>query len=65
MALKACKECGGQVSDLAKACPQCGHPTPANLSIRRSVGIGCLGLMLTVFVTIPMLLVIWYLASRP
>ncbi len=28
MALTSCKECGGQVSTTAKACPQCGAKVP-------------------------------------
>ncbi|MCB0078942.1 MAG: hypothetical protein KDD73_16135 [Anaerolineales bacterium] len=28
MALNTCEDCGGPVSDQAKACPACGRPTP-------------------------------------
>jgi hypothetical protein len=31
MALKKCKECGQQISDAAKACPQCGAPQKKNV----------------------------------
>jgi hypothetical protein len=30
MALTTCRECGAEVSDLARACPRCGAPQPAN-----------------------------------
>lgn len=32
MAVKSCKECGGQVSTKAKACPQCGAKAPKQTS---------------------------------
>lgn len=28
MAMTACKECGGEISTTAKACPKCGATTP-------------------------------------
>jgi hypothetical protein len=33
MAFKKCKECGGQVSSKAKACPSCGAPVVAEVSL--------------------------------
>lgn len=42
MALKQCKECGKEVSDKAKKCPNCGAPVP------KSVGV--FGILLTLFV---------------
>src|SRR5690554_4475365 len=33
MALKKCKECGGQVSTKAKLCPKCGAKAPKKTSI--------------------------------
>jgi hypothetical protein len=32
MSLGTCRECGGEVSDEARACPRCGAPQPANPS---------------------------------
>ena len=40
MALIACKECGKEISDQAKICPQCGVP------LRFEVGCGTLFLVL-------------------
>lgn len=39
MALRACKECGGQVSSKAKTCPHCGAP------VSQETGFGCLLLL--------------------
>lgn len=33
MALKPCKECGNQISDKAKTCPQCGAAQPKKTSV--------------------------------
>jgi rRNA maturation protein Nop10 len=30
MALTKCRECGGEVSTLAQACPKCGAPVGAS-----------------------------------
>jgi hypothetical protein len=57
MALIACPDCGGQVSDQALACPHCGRPfrsVPAAEGLRReahflrslTTGCGCLVLLL-------------------
>ena len=41
MALVKCKDCGGEMSRAAKACPKCGAPPPSDFSIRRvMVGVG-------------------------
>ena len=44
MALKACKECGKEVSSQAKACPHCGAPPP------RGSGFGWVLLVLLVLI---------------
>lgn len=36
MALKKCRECGGQVSTDAKACPHCGAKDPTNQNARNT-----------------------------
>ena len=43
MALKKCRECGGQVSTDAKACPHCGATDP--LGTTRQAAIGCLSVI--------------------
>lgn len=48
MALKRCKECGGNVSSKAASCPGCGAPTKRKSSF---AGVGCLVLIgIVVFV---------------
>ena len=32
--LISCEECGGQVSNLASVCPQCGNPIPKQGKVR-------------------------------
>lgn len=44
MALKKCRECGGQVSTDAKTCPHCGATDP--LGTTRQATIGCLTVIL-------------------
>jgi hypothetical protein len=44
MALKACKECGSQISTKAKICPRCGAP------VKRGNHFGCLVAIIAVFV---------------
>jgi predicted amidophosphoribosyltransferase len=46
VALTKCKECGGQVSTKAAACPHCGYPfVPTSVQDKRNaqkfVGLGC------------------------
>ena len=62
MALGACRECGGQVSDSAKFCPHCGSPSQAEALKGTGQAIGTIGCLLTLFVTVPILIiVIWAL----
>jgi hypothetical protein len=43
MALKSCRECGGQVSRLAARCPHCGTKRPSWSSLRLLANqLGCL-----------------------
>lgn len=42
MAMKQCKECGGQVSTKAAKCPGCGAPTGGRSSILKILGTGFL-----------------------
>jgi len=48
MALRKCKECGGNVSSKAKACPSCGAP----LKQSTSAATGCLAIVAVVTVVI-------------
>lgn len=45
MAVKKCKDCGGQVSTNAKACPQCGAVVKK--------GVGILGWLFVIFIVLP------------
>ena len=38
MSLRACKECGNQVSPTAKRCPQCGGELPAGKDAKQATG---------------------------
>lgn len=46
MAVGKCKECGGQVSSSAKACPHCGAKVPKK--------VGVLGWLFAIFVVLPL-----------
>ena len=48
MALKKCRECGGQVSRSAKTCPHCGKRYPAG-GFHLGTGGGCLLALLLLF----------------
>jgi hypothetical protein len=48
MALINCHECGGQVSDYARACPHCGAPVIATINRRRKAVLTDLAIRLTV-----------------
>jgi hypothetical protein len=49
MAIKACRECGKQVSTEAKACPHCGAAAPTGPSVgQQAASIGCLTLVVAV-----------------
>jgi hypothetical protein len=56
MVIKKCKECGGQVSSAAKACPHCGH------SSSRQMAQGCGGLVAIAFLV---LLAVGYFSDQP
>jgi predicted amidophosphoribosyltransferase len=58
MALKKCKECGGEVSSAAKACPKCGAPTLGTAL----QNVGC-SLMLIPFFIIGVIVLILVLVS--
>src|SRR5437879_5278346 len=45
MALTKCKECGHEVSNKAKTCPQCGSPIPKRTSLVTWMVVGLLGLI--------------------
>jgi len=59
MALIECKECGNQVSDKAKSCPNCGFEKENLDSKLDKAGknLQSLGCLLIIFVTIPILLI--------
>lgn len=42
MALIKCPECGKEVSDDAKACPNCGHALKPSMAVPILLGISCL-----------------------
>lgn len=46
MALKACKECGGQVSTQADACPHCGAKAPTKSDGLARVAVGVLSVVI-------------------
>ncbi len=48
MALKSCRECGGQVSTQAKTCPNCGVANPTRRGFTVSAPVGCL--LVSIFV---------------
>ena len=50
MALKRCKECGGQVSSKAKMCPGCGAPVK-----QTSAGCGCLSVIVIAVVIVALM----------
>ena len=51
--LKPCRTCGREVSPLAKACPQCGAPSP--LAPPAVMALGKIGSTLTLYVTVPVI----------
>ena len=57
MALRACRECGTEVSTEAKTCPKCGAPS------RRSVGVG--GVVLRIALTAGLAWFIWTVFVPP
>jgi predicted amidophosphoribosyltransferase len=58
MALVKCKECGAEISSKADACPKCGARV-------RSVGSGCLGISLLIFVGTVIVVIIIGASSTP
>lgn len=50
MALITCKECGGQVSSKAAACPKCGAKPPAKTSLGTALFAGLIGLTALVMI---------------
>lgn len=66
MALKACWECGEEVSDSARKCPKCGADYPANGAAAKiqTTGASCqaIGCVLTLLITVPILLAVCFLA---
>ena len=51
MALINCKECGSQISDKAKTCPQCGFDQPKKTSLFTWIigGLFALGVLFAVY----------------
>jgi hypothetical protein len=62
MALIKCHECGGQISDHARICPQCGAPVIVTIKRRRKVALIGLGIRL-VFATV-ICIALWFVVSR-
>ena len=60
MAIINCKECGKEISDKAKFCPNCGYEIESFSKSLDQAGqkMQKLGCMLTIFVTIPILLML-------
>jgi hypothetical protein len=58
MALKACRECGKEVSASAKQCPHCGVEHPANPLGALGGSCQSLGCALTLLVTVPIVLLL-------
>lgn len=58
MALIECEECGNQVSDKAKSCPNCGFEKKSFTQSLDDAGnkMQKAGCMMTLFITIPILL---------
>jgi hypothetical protein len=54
MATKPCKDCGGQVSPNAKACPHCGSKAfnTVNQITQGLLGCGCLCIVLAILIGI-------------
>ena len=57
MALVKCKECGGEVSKIAKSCPKCGAPV-------KKKGIGCGSLIIALIVLFVLFLVLGAILSH-
>lgn len=53
MALTKCKECGHEVSNQAKTCPQCGAPMPKRTSLVTWLVAGLLGLVFINWIVSP------------
>jgi predicted nucleic acid-binding Zn ribbon protein len=62
MALIKCHECGGQVSDHARTCPQCGAPVIATIKRRQKAALIDLAVRLAVAAIIGVTL--WILIYR-
>ena len=58
MAIESCHECGGKISNSAKYCPHCGSPSRAEALKSTGEKISAVGCLLTLFVTVPILIIV-------
>lgn len=65
MALVKCSECTNDISDKAKLCPHCGYEIGSSQSSLEAAGskMQSIGCGLTLFVTIPILLLFFFMSG--
>lgn len=67
MALGPCRECEKEVSDTARTCPHCGVAFPVATAANKMQMVGgpmmVIGCLLTLFITIPFIVILWFLLS--
>lgn len=60
MALTSCRECGGQVSDEASTCPNCGVDSPAGRGLLNREFSGCSGCAV---IGVAVFIIVWVVGS--